>query len=321
MPKTALLVYWCELAAGASRLFPPVHPNPQAARAELLDLVARTPRVMGIERTRWTLQALKTALGWLSALSLPGIHALLRRLRISWKRGRNAVRSPDANYQPKRSDIASAVAQAQVPDTSVVTVYLDEITVERQPSVAHAYAETGDEQARAKRSWSANTQTRIIAALEHTTGRVVYQRGKVTTTALVRFFEKLRKAYPKATRINVVLDNWPVHYHPDVLVALEQQQTPWPLRTPGNWPTQPRASAVRKWGDLELPIQFVPLPTYASWLNPAEKLWRKLRQDVTHHHPWADDLSKLREELDRFLDQFAHGSPDLLRYVGLGLPD
>jgi hypothetical protein len=321
MLKTALLVCWCELAAGASRLFPPLHPNPQAARAQLLDLVARTPRVMGIDQTRWTLQALKTAVDWLSALSLPGIHALLRRLRISCKRGRNAVRSPDTNYQPKRADIAACIVQAQAPDASLVTLYLDEVTVERQPSVAQAYARRGDEQARAERSHSANTETRIIAALEHNTGRVVYQRGKVTTTALVRLFEKLRQAYPRATRINLVLDNWPLHYHPDVLVALEQQQTPWPLRTPGNWPTQPRASALRKWGHLQLPIQFVPLPTYASWLNPIEKLWRKLRQDVTHHHPWADDLPKLREEVERFLGQFAHGSPDLLRYVGIGLPD
>jgi hypothetical protein len=66
-----------------------------------------------------------------------------------------------------------------------------------------------------------------------------------------------------------------------------------------------------------LPIQIVPLPTYASWTNPIEKLWRKLRQDVTHLHPWANDLSLLRAQIAHFLDQFASGSDDLLRYVGL----
>jgi transposase len=70
-----------------------------------------------------------------------------------------------------------------------------------------------------------------------------------------------------------------------------------------------------------LPIQIVPLPTYASWCNPIEKLWRKLRQELTHLHLWADDLAQLRAEIDRFLQQFAAGSPALLRYVGLGLPD
>ncbi|MBL1378410.1 transposase [Zobellella iuensis] len=59
-----------------------------------------------------------------------------------------------------------------------------------------------------------------------------------------------------------------------------------------------------------MPIQIVPLPTYASWLNPIEKLWRKLRQELTHPHPWG-----------RFLEQFASDSVELLRYVGLWIPD
>jgi hypothetical protein len=60
---------------------------------------------------------------------------------------------------------------------------------------------------------------------------------------------------------------------------------------------------------------------YASWCNPIEKLWRKLRQDVTPLHRWADDLETLRTEIDRFLDQFAQGSLERLRHVGLEIPD
>ena len=78
---------------------------------------------------------------------------------------------------------------------------------------------------------------------------------------------------------------------------------------------------MAKWGQLQLPIQIVPLPTYASWCNPIEKLWRKVRQELTHLHSWADDLERLRAEIDRFLSQFATGSDTLLRYVGLGIPD
>jgi hypothetical protein len=55
--------------------------------------------------------------------------------------------------------------------------------------------------------------------------------------------------------------------------------------------------------------------------EPVEKLWRKLRQELTHVHRWADDLARLRQEIDGFLDQFASGSTELLRYVGLGMPD
>ena len=104
---------------------------------------------------------------------------------------------------------------------------------------------------------------------------------------------------------------------PDLLIALESQSTPFALKVPPNWPTKPSGAALRKWGALHLPIQLVLLPTYASWLNPIEKLWRYLKQEVVHLHPFANDLAKLRSELDRFLDRFALGSNLLLRYVGL----
>jgi hypothetical protein len=38
---------------------------------------------------------------------------------------------------------------------------------------------------------------------------------------------------------------------------------------------------------------------------------------VTHLHRWAGDVPRLREEVEQFLNQFASGSTNLLRYVGL----
>src|SRR5207248_4519881 len=108
-----------------------------------------------------------------------------------------------------------------------------------------------------------------------------------------------------------------VHFHPDVLVALEPKPPPFPFPRPKDWPHQPSPAAVKRWADLHLPIQLVPLPTYASWCNPIEKLWRKLKQDVLHLHRLADDLAALRTLVRAFLQQFATGSSDLLRYVGL----
>ena len=97
------------------------------------------------------------------------------------------------------------------------------------------------------------------------------QRNKITIAALVGFYQQLRQAYPLAQTIYVVLDNWPVHYHPDVLAALQPQQTPFPLKTPASWShVKPKA----RYKTLNLPIQLIPLPTYASWLNPIEGLWK-----------------------------------------------
>ena len=146
------------------------------------------------------------------------------------------------------------------------------------------------------------------------TGRVVYRRAhRITLATLVQFYRDLRAAYPEAERIYVVQDNWPVHFHPDVLAALEPQQCPWPYYRPKHWSPEPSPTARR----LHLPIQLVPLPTYASWANPIEKLWRWLKHDVLHLHRDADQWSELQSRVGRFLDQFGNGSPALLRYVGL----
>src|SRR3954447_3423007 len=96
----ALPAYTCGPDAGASPLFPPWRTTAATARDELLHLIARTPRACGIERTRWTLTALRGACVWLVSRSLAGVHGILRRLGIHWKRGRQAVRSPDPNYHP-----------------------------------------------------------------------------------------------------------------------------------------------------------------------------------------------------------------------------
>lgn len=160
-----------------------------------------------------------------------------------------------------------------------------------------------------------------MAALDVRTGQVHWRRrSQITVATLVAFFRDLVAAYD-GRPVVVVLDNWPVHFHPDLLAALVPQTTPYRLPRPGHWPTEPSAAARTKWGHLHLPIQFLPLPTYAAWLNPIEKLWRWLRQTVVHLHPWADNLTALWLAVAAFLDRFAAGSAALLRYVGLAPPD
>jgi hypothetical protein len=87
-----------------------------------------------------------------------------------------------------------------------------------------------------------------------------------------------------------------------------------------NWPSEPTQWARQRFGSWNLPIQLVPLPTYASWCNPIEKLWRKFKQEIIHLHRFKDDLQALRQRATKFFDQFASGSSELLRYVGLNLP-
>lgn len=270
--------------------------------------------------SRWTLGSLREALLWVHHYSLSGIWRLLRSLDIHWKRGRDHVHSPDPHYLAKLATIETLTAQVRAAPQRLVLLYQDELTYYRQPTLAQGYAPAGTARPLAERSHQANTATRLGGALNALTGQVTALQGsRIDVPRLVSFYQTLCQTYGAAERLYLIQDNWPVHFHPDLLVALEPQLflPQWLRRLPPNWPTEPSPSALRKWGGLHLPIQLVPLPTYASWCNPIEKLWRKLRQDHLHLHPCADDLPTLRQRVLTFLDQFAHGSEILLRSVGL----
>jgi transposase len=203
----------------------------------------------------------------------------------------------------------------------LVVVFLDELTYYRHPSPAEAYEARGAAQPLAHRGHGANTATRVIAAVDALTGRVTALQGsKTDLPRIVAFYRALREAHPGAERVYAAQDNWPVHFHPDVLCALEGQERRFPFRPAKHWSTEPTAKAVKKWSGWRLPVQIVPLPTYAPWTNPIEKLWRWGKQDVLHLHSFSEKLNELRERFAGFLTGFAEGSKELLRYIGLSDP-
>jgi hypothetical protein len=317
--------YASALGGDGSPLFPPVHSTAQTAREALLHTLHRTPLELDIQRVRWTLDLFRETCSWLQVGSSGALWNLLYRLKISYKRARNYIHSPDPEYDAKRQWIQELLRQIRAEhaqgQTERVFLYQDELSYYRQPTLAAAYHEQDNDQPRARRSYQSDTLTRCAAALNALDGRVSYlQASRLSVGRLVNFYRQLGEQYPKARTIYLIQDNWSVHFHPDVLVALEPQEKTWTRYVPNNWSTEPTAKAIRRWGHLQLPIQLTPLPTYASWCNPIEKLWRKLKQEILHLHRWADELKELRLQVTQFLDGFASPSPGLLHYVGL-LPD
>jgi hypothetical protein len=68
---------------------------------------------------------------------------------------------------------------------------------------------------------------------------------------------------------------------------------------PGNWPDPTEAAAA----DGNIAIQLAPLPTYASWSNPIEKLWRRLKREVLHMHDKTQRWSELWDHVGTFLER------------------
>jgi transposase len=238
---------------------------------------------------RWRLQDIGQALSWLAGHTQPGIYRVLKRLGFSRKRALGFIRSPDREYQAKWRRILQAFEEAAYHPERTVLLFMDEVTYYRRPEGAPAYHRRGKSQPRALDAPQYNAQTRIVAVLNALTGQVTYlQRSQIGKAELRRFYAQLRAVYPWAERIYVAQDNWPVHKLPEVLQALCAQRL--------------------------VPLFF---PTYASWLNPIEKLWKWLKQEVLRMHRWAAQLDQLRLAVTEFLDRFSQPSASLLRYTGL----
>ena len=255
--------------------------------AAIRQVLAQDPRHYGLPRSRWRLADLATVVPALAAYSRSGLSRLLRRLGWSRQRGRLWLHSPDPAYAAKAARIRAVVALARTQPETVTVCYGDEMSIYRQPTLAAQWAPVGSDPPIAC-SCRANTRHRLCGALDAVTGQVTATSGsRITVPHLRRFLRALRAAYPARTLI-LIWDNWPVHTHPTVLA---------------------QAAA--------LGITLCWLPTYAPELNPIEKLWRWLRQEVLHHHPFADDWVGLKTAVAAFLARFVTGSSDLLRYVGL----
>lgn len=273
-------------------------------------MVRRSPEQFGHPHSRWTLHALRQSIGWLRSLSLSGVWRLLKRLKVQLKRGRLYLHSPDPAYETKRTTLELKRLRVQYHPQREVFVYLDEFTYYRQPTLAYDYEVAGHVYPLARLSYGRNPYQRVIGALNAHTGQFTYRhQAKIGVEAIADFMEDLRQTYPDADTIYVALDNNPLHFHPTVLSRLQPQAFDWQAVLPPTWSTTVTPGA--------LPIVFLPLPTYASWLNPIEKLWHWLNRRVLHLHRYADDWDALQARVAAFLDQFLSGSEALLRYVGL----
>jgi hypothetical protein len=241
--------------------------------------------------SRWTLRAIQATFPWLHTYSLSGVWRVLERYQLRLRSARTQLFSPDPDYARKVAYLCQCLQAAAAAPERVVLLFMDEMGYYRWPEPAPDWGAAPPEPAPvAGRAGSNNQQWRTIGVLNAVTGQVNYLDGYIVGRAkVIAMYQQVAQLYPQAERIYVVQDNWSVHQHPDVLAALAEL---------------PRLEAV--W-----------LPTYAPWLNPIEKLWRWLRQAVLKMHRLAADWAQLKQRVYAFLDQFAHGSPELLRYVGL----
>ena len=253
-------------------------------------LLRQSPRDWGFKRSRWRLQDVLVVVGeWLNVSCVSALWRVLKRLDISYRHSWAYAVSPDPFATEKLAWIDEVCEQAQAHPDQVLVLWLDELTVYQSPSEAPVW---GASEGRARKAIQATKQAqicRIVGTLSHTTGEVRFHaRQKVGVKALCQFYAYLRQEYPNYERIYVIQDCCPTHFHDKVCAAADKAD-----------------------------ITMVPLPTYSSWRNPIEQLWRWLKQDVLHMHPWHDNWNALKQAMRDFLKRFRQPNQELLHYVGL----
>jgi transposase len=233
---------------------------------------------------------LAQVVSWLHECSAAAVWRQVRRLKLGYKLAQRFIISPDPAYDAKWRRILQAYAEALYHPEQAVLLFADELTYYRRPTLKRLWQRQGKQVRHHLSPRAANTRTRLAGAVEVVQGHLYSeQRSTIGRKALCTWLKSLRQAYPPPKRLYLVWDNWPTHAHPDVMQAANK---------------------------LEITLLF--LPTYASWLNPIERLWRWLRADILHNFEPADDLPTLRAHVLAWLEQFAQPSPLLLYRIGLG---
>lgn len=268
-----------------------MHCDPEIASAEVQNIAYHSPYLFGIETSRWRLVDFKKVVSWLSSVSIPGVGKILKRLQVSYKRGRMFLHSPDKEYDKKLAIIRNAKEECFANPGKVVFLYEDEHTFGRYPTVALTYAGTGIAEKTAEQYAGYNCLRRIAGCLDISTGAFISrQRNHFTADQMGKFYQCVEEHYPDAEVIYIALDNWKVHFEPSILKELENRKSR---------------------------IRLLRLPTYAPWTNPVEKVWRLFKQDITHMHPYTYDWATLRKTIDDWFEARREGSQTLLHTVGL----
>lgn len=168
----------------------------------------------------------------------------------------------------------------------------DEAGFHRQPTAAAVWSTSGRKQPRMHLSCASNSCVRAAIALDPVHGYLHHKMSwSFRAPTIGNFYRFLSQTHPQADHIYLVMDNWPVHSHPKAWKGITDD---------------PRLEVL--W-----------LPTYSPWLNPAEKVWKYTRQQLTHMHGFADNLTELKARISQTLSNAATDPSAMLRYTGTGL--
>lgn len=246
----------------------------ERVKRELRDLLRDDPAHAGHLATCWTVAMLILAV--MRRLSLTLSPTTLRRtlleLGLRWGRPRLAMPTKvDAQKAHKQWLIAQALLAAG-PEAALL--YADESRIQLLPLVRAMWHWVG-EQVRIPTPGTNESRT-VFGALNVHTGQWTYLiREHLLTDDFLAFLEHVWGAYPSGPII-LVVDNFSSH----------------------------TAKAVKLWLAAHQRLQLFYLPTYCSHLNPVERIWLQMKNQIAANR-LANSMDTLLGTVGRFFDQMS----------------
>ncbi len=219
-------------------------------------VLTQTPRAFGFLRSRWCCAVVVLAL-WQTCqvrVSRETVRRWLHQADVVWRRPRPVLRRPDPQRDAILADLRALLRH--LPDDETV-VFEDEVDVNLNPEIGFMWMRRGQQAAVV--TPGDNVKNYLAASLHWRTGVLL---GSVTGPSrngplVAAHLEELCRRLRRYTVIHVILDNAKIHR----CAAVE-------------------AIVQRHRGRLVLHY----LPRYAPELNPIERVWWHLREEITRNH-------------------------------------
>jgi transposase len=241
--------------------------------ALLHKVVRSSPHEHGWRRPTWTREMLVETMARKSGVRIH-VATMSRALAMAQaRRGRPrpTVRCPWPGAWKTRRLNALRKLLSSLPAREVA-VYEDEVDIHLNPKIGWDWMVRG--QQKQVVTPGQNVKRYLAGALEVRTGKVVWVEGDRKTSVLfIALLEQLIAAYPQATKIHVILDNFRIHSS-----ALVQ-------------------AAIRYYGGR---VRFHFLPPYCPEENKIERVWEDLHANVTRNHR-CSDIKTLMKEVHHYL--------------------
>jgi transposase len=250
-----------------------------ALRTALATLVSGSPEDDGWARPTWTQELLARQLARDTGVrvSESTVGRMLAALGARWGMARPTVACPWGSRAQGRRVRAIERRLARLP-AGEEAFYEDEVDIHLNPRIGRDWMLPGEQ--KTVLTPGQNQKHYLAGALHTRTGQVLWVgNGKKNSYLFLQLLRRLADAFPHATKLHVVLDNYGIH-----------------------------SSRLVKWALAEefhgrIVLHF--LPPYSPDHNRIERLWRELHANVTRNHRCAT-LPDLLRRVAAFL---RHASP------------